>query len=442
MKHLLWAAPTFLATMLLSGVALADSSSFIQQMPTDSQVSTTASKPLHITTIVKTAYVQQWQTVQQKYRNLRVKTIYNAHGLPDHLIVFKNQKTTKGFTIDRIALANNALTENVMLTPQDLKQLDVTTTPQCPDNQVTFVVSSYNYSDPDRKIFSSPAVDQIAQEATQAGYHVKELFDKDATTQNMLNYLSCPNVKAYHDTGDGYPYYIETYDGILSVDDINKNLAHKLQNKTIYLNDCMVASKVDNSIEKTIINNGAQAFIGGITPLGVLTTDAAGACFWHQAMQGKNMQQASAFCQSQYDYTGVQNGETDYQSNGNDLLAGIQTHLPAKVWGSISTADHSSNTIYGVSLNNQSSSDEQAANTAEQAALSSCTGKGGTNCGVATKNNPNAQFQNCSAFATGSSASYFGFGISTNIASTQALEICKDLNSDQPCTLVWQQCQS
>jgi hypothetical protein len=420
-----------LLLLLTPAIVLAQSSHFIQTLPSSS---TNTNSTLNINSIVEQAYGPQLSAMQQQYRNIRVKAIYNNSGIADHLIVIKNKKHVKGFTIDRINLdKNHTVVKDYTPTAYDDSRMAHVTTPVCPASasNVNFVVSSYYYSEKDDgpappAIATSPSLDEIVASAKAAGYNVKTLFDKDATAQNILNYLSCPNVKLYHDTGDGAPEDIETSTGWLSSADMDKYLKNKLQGKVIKFNDCSVADKKDpKSVEKIIMKNGAQAFIGGVTLIETITTDQAAACFWHQALQGKNMKDANQFCQSQYDYGPNEGGDgiVGYFSNGDDTISGIKTPLKQQAWGALSAGNPTSTTTpLGKALNSKNGDDENSANSAATTAQNNCKQQGGTNCSL---RHNHIQFQNCASIVPSQKTVYFGFGVTTKIAESQAMGECK-----------------
>jgi len=177
---------------------------------------------------------------------------------------------------------------------------------KCPDPSIDFVISSFKYSDPNRTWITSPRLDKIVTIAKSAGFKVKTLYDKDATKMNILNYLSCPNVKVYLDNGDGegesflvckppgisqmlsptvasrlkkakshIGKSICSVGGILSSDINHYFGGGKLKGKAILLDDCQTFLKGDpgsriykNSLRDAFKTNAqASLFVGGVSIL-------------------------------------------------------------------------------------------------------------------------------------------------------------------------------
>ena len=400
--------------------------SFVQIMPNNNnnKIST-----YNLNSIVYRAYgSNKINQMEKTYNNIRIKLINDQNHNPDHLLVFKNKKYTKGFELDKIDLNNNKITQNIKLSAQDSKSLAPNSAPVCPDESIDFVISSYNYSDYQRQIFSSPALDEIRRNAIRSGFKVKTLYDDEATTENIMNYLSCPNVKAYHDTGDGNTDGWETFDGMVSNDDIDNNLNDKLKNKIIYLNDCLV---FNDPLKTSIISAGASGYMGGITTLSILTTDEAGACTWSSIFENHKdipLNQKSEICQDSYDYSpfGFNDGVTGaFQKQGYNLK--ISTPISELPWGAINEGDLGSGLdgkLFGKVLNITSGNNSIDSKTAFIKANDKCVNNQGQSCDEPYNE---IAFKYCASMVY-SDKPYFGYSDNIYIAEQQAMTACESSN--------------
>ena len=404
-----------------------NASAFVQIMQDHNQ--NNKLKSSNIKTIVNNAInnaygVLEINKMKNNYANIRVKLIYDNNNL-DHLLIIKNKKLQKGFELDKINLNDNTLIRNYKFNTRENKIFDAQTQPVCPDDSITFVISSYNYSDVQRKTFSSPALDEINQSATRAGFKVKTLYDNEATSQNIINYLSCPNVKAYHDTGDGNTNGWETFDGLITYENIQENLNGKLHNKIIYLNDCLV---FNDPLKQTVISiGGAAAYLGGITELSTLTTDEAGACTWNEILENNTdvpLDKKSSICQNAYDYNPLEpsDGITGaYNKTGYYLsIPKPITELP---WGSIvegDLGDDLEGTKFGFVSNIQNGNNETDSYIATTTAYNKCRNSQGSHCDV-----PNNQvsFKYCASMVYNKKP-YFGYSNNKATSQIQAIKAC------------------
>jgi hypothetical protein len=404
-----------------------DALSFVQIMQDHNQNNKLKSSDTNtlVNTAIKNAYgALEINKMKINYENIRIKLIYDNNHHLDHLLVFKNKKLTKRFELDRIELSNNKLTNNYKLDITDHKTLAIKTAPVCPDTSITFVISSYNYSNDNRKIFSSPALDEIKRNATRAGFKVKTLYDDEATSQNIINYLSCPNVKAYHDTGDGDDNGWETFDGLVSDQDIQNDLNGKLNDKIIYLNDCLV---FNNPLQQAMVSAGASAYMGGITELSVLTTDEAGACTWNAILENNTdvpLEKKSSVCQTAYDYMpfGSSDGITGVFNKSGYYLK-VPKPISELAWGAIDEGDLGDGlegSKFGSDMNIKNGNNETDSYTATTTAYNRCISEQGQSCDVPSNE---ISFKYCASMVY-SKKPYFGYSHNKETAKKQAITAC------------------
>ncbi len=168
----------------------------------------------------------------------------------------------------------------------------------CPDPSVTFIAASpmYRYLDNIRE-----AIDHEYEIAKEQGYVPYKLIDDQATITSYLNWLSCPNLKAFAHIGHGSNSAIILTDGVLDADTIRKNV--QLNKRTILsFNSCEV---FNDPMKAAVIDDvQAQRFSGGINGLLIFGSTETYGCTFNQMLgYGMSMTEALETCKIKYDPT-------------------------------------------------------------------------------------------------------------------------------------------
>jgi hypothetical protein len=143
------------------------------------------------------------------------------------------------------------------------------------------------------------------------------LLEKQATRQNYLNYLSCPNLVGDFYDGDANPNLIETYDVPLTAQDISIVLKGAFRNHVTHV---WVACKAFNDpmLSAMVSDAGSQKFIAGVVDLVGGYADKTGACTMEAALQGQPISKSFEDCRVKYDLKF--HNKWGIQGNGSDFL--------------------------------------------------------------------------------------------------------------------------
>src|SRR6202012_5742777 len=103
----------------------------------------------------------------------------------------------------------------------------------------------------------------VADAAEKAGFNTVRLLKSQATRQNYLNYLSCPNLVGDFYDGDANPDELETYDVPISAQDVSIVLKGAFRNHVTHI---WVACKAFNDpmLSAMVNDAGSQKFIAGV----------------------------------------------------------------------------------------------------------------------------------------------------------------------------------
>jgi hypothetical protein len=235
---------------------------------------------------------------------IRVQTIFNPKtNSPDHLLVYTLSAKNYSYTITQIKL-NSAFQKTAVVSHYHLSKLDQSQQPgmkhlndiTCPDTAVEMLSAtpvSYIRT-------AGNAIKHITNLATAYKYNAKSLLDTDATVENYVAYLSCPNLKGFYNIGHGSEDGIMLDDGILSHDVISEKLKDTLHEKVVVLfNSCEV---FQDPLKGSLINDAdAQKYAGGITPLRIGPSELASQCFWVSAFAHYDATSSLEFCNYHFD---------------------------------------------------------------------------------------------------------------------------------------------
>jgi hypothetical protein len=265
----------------------------------------------------KISALLQQHFVIQDYREVRGQVIYNDALEPDHILVYLFSKNSHSVKMAMIAVDKNfnavAVHKHYQLRAEDFSQQPGISeqAAQCPDKSVEFIAFA-----PNNIQLELDVTKDVAQAAKKQGLQTVELLIAQATRSNYLNYMKCPNLKGNFYDGDANPDLIVTYDGLISSDDINKELANKFN---YHVTNIWLACEAFNNPMKASMLDVAksQKYAAGINDLLVGPSDYAAACAMKKAIGGEPMTASFQACYAQYDKPEDQWG---FDGKGNDIF--------------------------------------------------------------------------------------------------------------------------
>ncbi len=251
----------------------------------------------------------------EKYREVKVQLIRTAQGKPSHYLVYLLSKTSHRVDVARIAIDEHfkvkSVQHNYRLQDIDFKQQPgiQLTHATCPDNSTQFIAFAPN----DIQVEQDVTID-AANAATAANLKTVKLLKNQATRDNYLKYLSCPNVLGNFYDGDSNPQLFITVDGVISADDIKTILSKKFQYR---MTNIWLACEAFNDPMLSAVIDGAEArkYAAGINDLAVGPSDKAGACAMKAAIAKKPMKASFDGCYQQFD---IQSDHWGWGGNGTD----------------------------------------------------------------------------------------------------------------------------
>ena len=252
------------------------------------------------------------------YREVRAQVIFSQStaSKPDHVLVYLFSKNLHRVDFASVKLdAQFNLLETVM--PYELKGEDhaqqprKSTTPVCPDPSVQFLSVCPN----DNSLEINITVD-VAKAAEAAGLKTKILLIKDATSQNYLNYMSCPALLGNFYDGDANTGVLATNDGEISAKEFTTKLKGSFRSKVT--NIWLACEAYNNPMLKAIRDTDqSQKYAAGINDLKIGPSDNAAACAMKAAIAGKPMTAAFKACYEQLD---TPEDKWGFGGNGSDTF--------------------------------------------------------------------------------------------------------------------------
>ncbi|MDF1797300.1 MAG: hypothetical protein P1U63_12260 [Coxiellaceae bacterium] len=224
------------------------------------------------------------------YAAIKIQPIYNHNGKINYLLAYLPSKTNYSFSITRINLnqthgtqytAGNVINNYHLSTADWQQQPRTKSLGVCPDKNVEFVAATSVPQYPTAKEY----VEKVFDDAVSHGYKSVKLEGDEASVGAYENYLSCPNLKGFFNIGHGGPSGIMLSDGMLGSYQFSQMHKELHEKAVILLNSC----EVFNDPLKSAVLNGSdpQKYAGGISTLGIGTSEPASACFWDHAFNGK-----------------------------------------------------------------------------------------------------------------------------------------------------------
>jgi hypothetical protein len=246
-----------------------------------------------------------------EYREVKVQIIKNDKEKVDHYLAFLSSKKFHRVSVTRVEV-NGSTVENYKLSKEEFSaQPGSIEQAVCPDTKVEFIAFAPNDDDLEQQV----TID-TANAAEKAHLKVVRLLKDDATRENYLNYMVCPNLKGNFYDGDANPDEFTTADGVISSDEVSTILKEKFRNK---VTNIWLACEAYNNPMLSSANDVAQSqvYAAGINDLEVGPSDRAAACAMQAAVAGKPMKNAFNQCLKQLDNS---TDEWGYAQRGADTF--------------------------------------------------------------------------------------------------------------------------
>ncbi len=233
-----------------------------------------------------------------KYQSIKAQVVSNSPGVVDSILVYlrnQNQVTSTSIRIDKLRAVREEVREDLPENRAKEKALADSTTVFCPDENVQFISFSHR-----QLHWYQKAANEVAEVAEKAGFNTVRLLKSQATRQNYLNYLSCPNLVADFYDGDANPNQLETFDAPISAQDISILLKGVFRNHVTHV---WVACKAFNDpmLSAMVADAGSQKFIAGVVDLVSGYADRTGVCTMESALQGDAISTSLEDCRAKYD---------------------------------------------------------------------------------------------------------------------------------------------
>lgn len=211
---------------------------------------------------------------------MKIQVIFDEQNSPEHILVFKLSNKYLEAAIDKINIDSNfnfiSLERNYKLSPYDIAQrIPELANASCPDPTIRFIV--FAPFEEGKEISEQRLANSVADTAVAHNLKTVRLLLKDATAQNYLSYMTCPNLIGNYASTHGFEDgKLMTYDGYIIPSDISSILTEKFKFKvtTIWAACLVFASPMAAAM---IEDAETQKFIAGITkvPIDVGTQIAA-----------------------------------------------------------------------------------------------------------------------------------------------------------------------
>lgn len=234
----------------------------------------------------------------EPYRQVDIQIIENSYMNAPYALIYLHDKKYHRLDFARIDYDENfnatKITQNYHLSQNDFMQQPGIQSDEanCPDPSIEFIVFAPN----DINLEQTLSKD-VAAYAEAHSLKTVTLLKEQATRSNYLNYMSCPNLKGNFYNGDGEPYLINTYDGVLSSTDFDQ-LRFNFKVTNIWLACQSFNKPMKTSLLKTA---ESQKYAAGITELAIGPSDRAAHCAMKAAIDGQPMRFSFLSCYVKYD---------------------------------------------------------------------------------------------------------------------------------------------
>jgi hypothetical protein len=228
---------------------------------------------------------------------IRAHVIYNQQGIPEKLVLLRFHKNGHTFDFMAVHLDANlefrAIESDYRPSHSDQDATSDYATAQCPDTSVQFIsISPYDDTENPNAVFERSIAMAAAQSAREAGLKTVELYREDATAQNWLNYMSCPNVVGNFYDGDSNSTGIVAHASWLSYEDFQTFLTRAFRYRAI--NYWIACNADDEPFRRAMeVTTQSQQLAAGVTELGVGSSDYIGLCAMQLAITSGKMTSAT-----------------------------------------------------------------------------------------------------------------------------------------------------
>jgi len=225
-----------------------------------------------------------------EYEQIKVQSLYNPKTQSNDFILYLLPKNNHNLITAKINMDHSQLISieknfTPTLQPQETK---------CPDPTIEFIAFAPNDNDLEQKITMN-----VAKTAERQGLKTIQLLRENATRENYLNYLVCPQLKGNFYDGNANPYMILTYDGFIHVDEIQTILTNQFHYKVTHI--WVAGEAFENPMESAMIDVAkAQKFIAGESSLTIGLSDLTGWCTMKKAIHHESIAESFASCYAKY----------------------------------------------------------------------------------------------------------------------------------------------
>lgn len=250
------------------------------------------------------------------YRVVKVQAIYNSKHQLDYFLVYLFSRQYHKVEVEKISVDAGfnvlSLTKNYLLTDWDFdQQPGLQQNAKCPDTKIEFIAFA-----PNNDVLEQKVTKEVAAAAKAKNLNTISLLKKQATTQNYLNYMKCPQLKGNFYDGDANPTLITTVDGVISTKQFSKVLSGQFKYK---VTNIWLACEAFNDPIKTAVKDTdqSQKYAAGINDLEVGPSDQAAACAMEAALNGQPMTAAFKDC---YDKLDIPDDKWGFEGEGSDVF--------------------------------------------------------------------------------------------------------------------------
>lgn len=236
-----------------------------------------------------------------EYRDVKVQVIYDNKQNMNYLLVFLPSKTSHSLTVSRVNIDSHyqvlSIENKYHVTAEEAAQQGGIAVNQakCPNNSVAVIAFA-----PNNHKLELAVTRDVALAAIIHGLKTVTLLTKNATRDNYLNYMTCPNLKGNFYDGDADPELIITVDGYIYADDFKQILAKKFRFKVT--NIWLACQAFNDPMRSAVIDVAeTQKYAAGINNLLIGPSDFAAACAMKKAFDGKPMEAAFWDCYKKFD---------------------------------------------------------------------------------------------------------------------------------------------
>ncbi len=234
----------------------------------------------------------------ENYREVKARVVYNGV-TPDHVLVSLFVKGFHRMNFASVSLDKaynlGAAKMNYRLQALDKANSGKLGKANCPDTSIQFLAVCPNNDSLEQNV-----TNDVAQAAQAAGLKTKILLLKDATTQNYVDYMSCPNLIGNFYDGDANTDVLATFDGEIENTQFSSDLKGAFRKKVT--NIWLACEAYNNPMLGAVRDTDqSQKYAAGINDLQVGPSDNTAGCAMKAAIAGKAMTAAFNDCYKQFD---------------------------------------------------------------------------------------------------------------------------------------------